>query len=149
MRRPNIVHAGIALSAGMNDARFALLATKLDSSDLIAARSVFEQILGGMGGGIPDHAAETDDGVVLPLRRPAHDGVGTEYNELTFRRMTGADLMAIEAAQHLVLPTRLSRSTGIVLKLAREIFEDMDAADAWDANEVGRFLARNGRRTGP
>lgn len=148
MRRPRMLEAGMAASTGLQEARLALLLDKLDTSDIFAMRAAFEQIMGGMGDGLPDHAEETPDGIKLPLRFPAPDGSGIVHHELVFHRMNGADLKAIEMAKDLVLPTRMARSTGLALKVARELFDAMDAADAYDANRVARFLSSNGRKTG-
>lgn len=148
MRRPRMLEAGIAACTGLQEARLALLLDKLDTSDIFAMRAAFEQIMGGMGDGLPDQAEETPDGIKLPLRFPAPDGSGSVHHELVFHRMNGADLKAIEMAKDLVLPTRMARSTGLVLKAARELFDAMDAADAYDANRVARFLSSNGRKTG-
>ena len=148
LRRPRMLEAGMAASTGLQEARMALLLDKMDTSDIFAMRAAFEQIMGGMGDGLPEHAEETPDGIVLPLRFPVPDGSGDVHHDLVFHRMNGADLKAIEQAKDLVLPTRMARSTGLVLKVAREVFDAMDAADAYDANRVARFLSSSGRKTG-
>jgi hypothetical protein len=148
VKRSDLRAAGMALSLGLPEARLALLSDKMTAPDLTAARVVFDQIMGGMDAGLPDHARVTEDGIELPLRLPAVDGDGEQHHTLVFRDLVGADLKAIERAGDQMLPTRLSRCTGLKLKSASVLFAAMDAADAYDANRVARFLSEVGRPTG-
>jgi hypothetical protein len=148
VKRSNLTAAGIAISARLQEARVALLTDKMAGPDLTRARRIFEEIMGGMGAGLPEHAVVTDEGIELPLRLACVDGDDEPHETLLFRDLTGADLKAIEGAGDRLVPTRLSRCTGLKIKSALVLANAMDAADLWDANRVGRFLGENGRPTG-
>lgn len=108
---------------------------------------------------LPKRAAPQNDGsIVLPLlypvklrfKRPSSDEVREEsFDQLHFRRMTGADMRAISAATAGAGPmVTLARSARIPEAKFSPIFDRMDAADIDDAFAVvSRFLG-TGRKTG-
>lgn len=108
---------------------------------------------------LPKRAVLQDDGsIVLPLiypvtlrfKRPSSDQVREEsFDQLHFRRMTGADMRAIAAATAGAgSMVTLARSARIPEAKFSPIFDRMDAADIDDAFAVvSRFLG-TGRKTG-
>lgn len=114
---------------------------------------------GADAGGLPPNARALADGSVelrlLYARtltyRTGQDGPvrSEQYETLTFRRLTGADLRAMQAAD---ADSRgivaIARSTGIREAVMRRLFDAMDAADAQAAGEVVAGFLTTGRRTG-
>lgn len=137
--RATMVALGCAL--GWTPARVALLMERIDAADMTAAAAVIAALL-EPGDGLPERAREEDGKVVLPLLVPV-GGV----NEITFRRITGADLQAIARAKDM-LPTALARASRIPLPEARTLFDEMDGADAIGVSRVVGFLSGTGRTTG-
>ncbi|HWJ72410.1 MAG TPA: phage tail assembly protein [Kaistia sp.] len=104
-----------------------------------------------LGDGIPARARRNGNGsITLPLRYPvtltiksATNGTRDEtYAELTFHRLTGADLRAMDAAsaqsKQVVF---LARSTRIREAVMNVLFDKMDGGDLLDAgNVVGSFF---------
>lgn len=131
----------LAASAGMNAARMALIAARMDASDVNAANAVVSALL-DIGEDLPERAREVDRTVVLPLLFP----VG-ERDVLVFRRLTGADLQAIAGAKDVICQA-LARAAGMSPAEARELFDAMDGADAMGVQRVIGFLSGTGRMTG-
>lgn len=111
-----------------------------------------------IAGGLPARAVTNPDGsITLPLRHPvtlqiksSTGGVRSEtYAKLTFNRLVGGDIRAIQSAskesQGAVLLARSARIREAVMAV---IFDRMDAADIVDAGKiVDTFLG--GGRTKP
>lgn len=142
--------AGVALSlcCGISEAKLNLLYKAMDAGDLIAANQVVSALIDANGEGLPEKAVEQPDGsIVLPLRASATDGEGTEHAELIFRRFKADALIAMQNAKDL-LSTALHRASGLSLKAAATLIDDMDAADVMAAQRVIGFLSGLGRRSG-
>jgi hypothetical protein len=76
---------------------------------------------------------DADGNTILKLSCPVKDDTGP-VTELRFRRMTAADLLAVESAK-----TEISRLTGLSIAAVNQ----MDAYDFGQANRiVGNFLMR-------
>ena len=109
--------------------------------------------------GLPAHARLLADGTVrLPLRFPAvlrtrnaERQVREErFEALTLRRLTGADMRAISAAEaEDRRAVAIGRSAQIPPGAAQRLFDAMDAADIRDAAEVLSFFLTNGVASGP
>lgn len=137
----------LAAAARMTPARAALLWDKADAADLTAVQDVIAVLL-DLGEGLPAHATEGDDGAItLPLRAPAQDGEGRTYEALVFRRMTGADMIAIAEGKD-PLVVAVQRAQGISPKAAAELLDAVDAADVVGVQRVVGFLSGIGRTTG-
>ncbi|MEP9350567.1 phage tail assembly protein [Xanthobacter sp. KR7-225] len=106
-------------------------------------------------GGLPARAVRNGDGTVtLPLRFPvaltvrsSTGATRTEsYAELTFHRLTGADIRALQSAskesQPALLLARSSRTREAVMNA---VFDRMDAADIADASKVVESFFGAGR----
>lgn len=106
-------------------------------------------------GGLPARAVRNADGTVtLPLRYPvaltvrsSAGATRTEtYAELTFHRLTGADIRALQSAskesQPALLLARSSRTREAVMSA---VFDRMDAADIADASLVVESFFGAGR----
>ncbi len=143
----NATNAALARSTGLSAAKLDLLLKKMDSADVGAAQQVINELLGGMKEGLPDYAEETQDGIKLPLLYPATDADGTLHTELMFKRMTGADRMAIAQAKD-PLDWAVHRATGLSVKAAKGLIDDMDGADIVAVQAAIAFLSGSGRRTG-
>lgn len=137
----------LAFAAGLSPARLALLTDRADAADVTRLMNVVSELLGGLGEGLPEHAAETEDGVTLPLRDLATDGDDGVHESLTFRRLTGGDLEAMAGAKD-TLQVGIHRATGLTLKAVKGMLPVMDGADVMDAQRVIGFLSGSGRRTG-
>ena len=71
------------------------------------------------------------------------------YAELTFHRMTGADLRAISAASgEAGIAVLFARATRLTPAIATKLFDKLDAADAGDAMAIAGFFFGVGGRTG-
>ena len=137
----------LARSSRLTPARMALIAARMDASDVSAANAVVAEIAGFDAlDGLPEHAVDSGDTITLPLRFPC-DLDGGLADELTFHRLTGADLVVIQQARD-TLPAALARSTRMSPKDADALFDAMDAADVMAANGVIGFLLGSGRKTG-
>jgi len=143
----NATNAALARSAGLTPAKLALLVNAMDSADVGAAQQVINELLGGLKDGLPAHAEETAEGYRLPLFYPATDGDGEAHTDLLFRRMTGADRIAISQAKD-PLDWAFHRATRLSPKAAKGLIDDMDGADVVAAQQVIAFLSGSGRRTG-
>lgn len=107
---------------------------------------------------LPKHAVLNRDGSVsLPLHYPVTiksrkngDVKETEYTELRFHRMTGADQRAIAAAsEEAQAVVSFGRSTRINQAIMNALFDKMDTSDVYaGARVIGNFLT-SGRKTGP
>jgi len=138
----------LALCCGISEAKLTLLFKAMEAGDLIAANQVVAALIGVNGEGLPEKAVEQPDGsIVLPLRAPATDGDGTQHAELVFRRFKADALIAMQNAKDL-LGTALHRATGLSLKAAAALIDDMDGADVMAAQRVIGFLSGLGRRSG-
>lgn len=131
----------LAASAGETPARMALLTGLMDASDVNAASAVVSALL-DIGDDLPERAREDGRTVVLPLLFPVPD-----REEIVFRRLTGADLLAIGGAKDVVCQA-LARSAGMSPAEARELFDALDGADAMGVQRVIGFLSGTGRTTG-
>jgi hypothetical protein len=71
------------------------------------------------------------------------------FEQLTFHRMTGGDLMALQATSaETVISAAFARSTKLNPAIATALFRKLDAADARAAGEVIGFFLNGGGRTG-
>lgn len=111
-----------------------------------------------LGADLPARAIRNEDGsITLPFRFPvsvtiksAQHGTRSErYEKLTFHRLTGADLRAVDAASAASKGVvMLARSARIRESLMGGLFDRMDGADIVDATAcVGSFFP-NGAKTG-
>lgn len=139
----------LALSAGLPQAKMALLTDRMDAADFRAVQDALAALL-EMGEGLPARAEEQDDGSVrLALREPATDSDGVTHAELLFHRLKGGDLVAMgNAKDREALAVGIARACGLTPKAAQGLFEAMDAADVIAAQRVIGFLSGAGRRTG-
>jgi hypothetical protein len=112
---------------------------------------------GGVGSGrLPARAKQLPDGrVLLPLLHPVTLRIrrGGEVHEesypaLTFRRLNGADLRAVDNAGKKGGEVALARSAGIPQLKFDALYDRMDAADILDAAEVLVFFSGAGPKTG-
>jgi hypothetical protein len=89
--------------------------------------------------------------VELHWRKPgASEATVDRFEDLTFRRLKGADMIAVqEAAPGMKAMIMFARSSGISVGKFKPIFERMDAADIASASEVIAYFLSNGRTTGP
>jgi hypothetical protein len=107
---------------------------------------------------IPRRAVRNADGTItLPLRYPvtlairsSRAGVRTEkYEALTFHRLTGADIRAVQSSskdsQPIVMLAKSSRIRDAVMNV---LFDKMDGGDIADASAVVDSFFGNGRTTG-
>lgn len=109
---------------------------------------------------LPAHAVQLDDGRVrLPLlhkaevtyRKASKGEVHREvYRELTFRRLTGADMRAIMSAGKGAEPVivAMARSAGIHMPIMQLLYDAMDGADVSAAAQVVSYFLGNGPTTG-
>ncbi len=138
------------------DDRAKPLASQILDEDGSAETVVDED--GDLVGGIPRRATRNDDGsITLPLRHPvtisirsAQRGIRQErFAELTFHRLTGADLNAVSAAskesQQSVI---LARSARMREAIMAGLYEKMDGADILDAGLIVESFFGSGRKTG-
>jgi hypothetical protein len=142
-------NTALALSLGWSAAKLDLLMKVLDARDLGAAEDVLGAFLDMSDvGGLPEHAEETAEGVVLPMaEHPAEDAAGTSYNSFTFKFLTAAQMrQAKDAPDRLVWA--VSFATGLTPKDAKDVLSSMDGADAMAMSRVARFLSSAGRQTG-
>lgn len=107
--------------------------------------------------GLPKTATEQEDGTVLlrlahPVRlKFKRGGVVREeaFEELTFHRLTGADMRAIAEAQRgLVDVTAIARSTRMDQGKLNALYDRMDAADAVNCGRVVALFLGAGTKTG-
>jgi hypothetical protein len=107
--------------------------------------------------GLPKAAAEQADGTVLlrlahPVRlKFKRGGVVREesFEELTFHRLTGADMRVIaEAPRGLMDVTAIARSTRMEQGKLNALYDRMDAADAVNCGRVVAHFLGAGTRTG-
>ena len=144
----NSTELALAISAGLTQAKLALMQTRMDGADLTAANMAVAELLGGMKDGLPDHAVENaDGGVTLPLLYPATDGDGETHDTLVFNRLTGLHMKGIGTSK-VPLQHGIHAATGLTLKAAKGLFDAMDGADALAAQAAINFLSGIGRRTG-
>ena len=138
----------LALCTGISEAKLKLLYPAMEAADLVAARQVVSALIDADGTDLPERAAQQDDGtIVLRLRQAATDGEGVTHSELVFRKFKADALIAMQTAKDL-LGTALHRATGLTLKAAAGLIDDMDAADVMAAQRVIGFLSGIGRRSG-
>lgn len=108
-----------------------------------------------LAGGLPKRAVTNEDGsITLPLRFPvtltirsSSAGTRTEtYADLTFHRLLGGDIRAIQSASKETQgAVMLARSARIREPIMNVLFDKLDAADIADSGQiVGTFLG-NGR----
>ena len=143
----NAADMALALSSGLGPAKLNMMRPKLDAADEGAAGEIVSELLGGMKPGLPAHAEEADDAVVLPLFKPAIDGQGMVWDRLTLKRLTAQERRQAADADNL-LDWAVARATALSPKLAKGVVDDMDGADAMGVNQVILFLCGSGRRTG-
>lgn len=144
-RKANLL---LSLSSGISEAKLALLYPRMEAPDLMAARMVLNVLIEGEADGVPAHAEKLDDGSVrLPLRWAAADGEGEPRSELLFRKLKADALIAMQGAKD-PLSVSLHKATGLSLKAATGLIDDMDAADVFAAQRVVLFLSGIGRRSG-
>lgn len=108
--------------------------------------------------GLPERARQNEDGSVsltllFPTTLRTQRGGETireeRFEELTFHRITGADLRAISAAsKESGLTVAFTRSTRLNPAIATKLFDKLDAADAGDALAIVGFFSGTGGRTG-
>jgi hypothetical protein len=135
---------GFAASARMTPARSNLIINALDAADGMTAAEVVNELLGGAGGGLPDNAVSTPDGVTLSLLFPTTDADGTEHTEFFFPRMTVAQRNQAQA-QPDILDFVTGKVTGLTPKQAHDLLDKMDGADFRSVNRVVLFLFGLGR----
>ena len=143
----NAADMALALCTGLGPAKLSLVQKLMDAADEGAASEVVSELLGGLKAGLPPHAEDTPDGIVLPLFKPATDEQGTAFSSLTFKRLTAERRRAAADAPNL-LDWGISWATGLSPKAAKSLVDDMDGADAMGVNLVILFLCGSGRRTG-
>ena len=144
-RQPNLL---LSLSSGISEAKLALLYPAMAAPDLSAARMVLNALIDTGGDGLQAQAEQRDDGtILLPLREAATDGDEEIRHELVFKKLRADALIAMQNAKDL-LSTALHKATGLSLKAASGLIDDMDAADVNAAQRVIGFLSGIGRRTG-
>lgn len=128
----------------------------LDAAEGEAADVVDEQ--SDPAEALPKGARKNADGTVtLTLRYPkeltikSDRGVRTEKKtELTFHRLNGGDIRAIQAAsRESQVDVMLARSTKLKQVVVRALFDKMDASDCADAIKVVEgFFGGSGPTTG-
>lgn len=137
----------LALSTGLGAGKLALLQDVMDATDEAAAGDVVNELLGGIKTGLPAHAEETPDGVMLPLFWPTENDEGTVVQSLLFKRLTAAQRRQATEAPNL-LDWGVSLSTGMTPRIAKTLVDAMDGVDAMAVNQVILFLCGSGRRSG-
>lgn len=109
------------------------------------------------GGELPAHAVRQPDGsVLLPLRHPVtmrwRSQAGTReevFSELRMRRLTGADMRAIQSTSEDAAPiVAIGKSAGIELGRMAPLYDRMDGADVSAASQVVGYFLGSGRKTG-
>ena len=130
-------------------AKFELLLKVLDARDLGRAEEVVGEFLDmSAAGGLPPHAEETAEGVMLPMmEHPAEDAAGTAHDSFLFKWLTAAQVRQIKDAPD-PLAWAVALATGLSPKGAKEVLASMDGADAMAMSRVVSFLRGAGRRTG-
>lgn len=107
--------------------------------------------------GLPKTAVEQEDGTVLlrlahPVRlKFKRGGVVREeaFEELTFHRLTGADMRVIaQAEKGLMDVTAIARSTRMDQGKMNALYDRMDAADAVSCGRVVAHFLGAGTKTG-
>ncbi|MCX5497328.1 hypothetical protein OSH11_21705 [Kaistia dalseonensis] len=108
--------------------------------------------------GIPARARRNEGGsITLPLRYPveltiksSQGGTRAErYAELTFNRLTGADIRAVQSASKDSQPVvMLARSSRLRPAIMNALFDLMDGGDIADASAIVDSFFGNGRTTG-
>lgn len=142
----NSVTAALAFSSGLGLGKLALLQEVMDAMDDAAANIVVSELLGGMKPGLPDHAEDTAEGILLPLWQPVAAEDGTVHASILFRRLTAAQRRQASDAPNL-LDWAVHLATGMTPKQAKTLVDSMDGADALAVNQVILFLCGSGRRT--
>lgn len=107
--------------------------------------------------GLPKTATEQEDGTVLlrlahPVRlKFKRGGVVREeaFEELTFHRLTGADMRVIaQAEKGAIDATAIARSTRMDQGKANALYDRMDAADSVSCGRVVAHFLGAGTKTG-
>ncbi len=88
--------------------------------------------------------------VTLRYRAPGVEAVKEqEFHDLHFRRLTGKDMRAMQAAEaEDRMVVAIARSTGVKPSLMELLYDRMDATDATAALEVLSFFIGSGQKTG-
>ena len=136
----------LALSSGLGRMKIAQLLNVIDAADDRAAADVIGQLLGDLPMGLPPHAEDTPDGVRLPLWFPVTFN-GKVYDELTFRRLTGAQRRKL-GEQDNIVDWGVGFATGLDRRDAMELVNLMDGADGMAVNRVVLFLCGSFRTRG-
>lgn len=110
-----------------------------------------------LAGGLPARAVTNADGsITLPLRHPvtlqiksSTSGVRSDtFAKLTFGRLTGGDIRAIQSAskesQPVVMFARSTRTRDAVMAV---LFDKLDAADIVDGSKIIDVFLGGGRKT--
>lgn len=138
----------IALAAGISEQKLSLIFKALDAPEMVKARQVTNALLDAGGEGLPERALQNDDGsIILPLLYPAIDGDGEARDQIVFKRLKAEALVAMQGAKDF-LSTSLHRASGLSLKAASGLIDDMDGADVNGCMRVIGFLSGIGRKSG-
>ncbi|GAB0119482.1 phage tail assembly protein [Acidisoma sp. 7E03] len=106
---------------------------------------------------LPKNAKELEDGsVVLTLRHPRtlkfREGAGPvreeHYEQLTFRRLTGADMRIIMNASKNSSTIAIARSIGMRPLLFDRLHDMMDGSDVTACAQVISYFLDSGKPTG-
>jgi hypothetical protein len=102
------------------------------------------------------HEVKADGSVTVRLAWPVSLTVKTSggiadrrFETLTFRRLTGADMRAVNGAPEATrIPMLFARSTGIAQAMMDKLFDKLDAADIVACTQVIDGFLGSGRPTG-
>lgn len=113
---------------------------------------------GDVAGGLPVRAIRNGNGTVtLPLRFPVPISIRSasgevraeKYEQLTFHRLNGADMRAVQATSKETAPVVMfARSTRTKMPIMSVLYDKMDGADIADASTIVESFFGSGRTTG-